>query len=632
MRVSIRWKLMMAIGFPLMAVYVVIFIADYHDQRQIAFERVASKLTAVVQTNATRLDNQIERVEQCARTVALMLDESVELSDPQIETALLQIVGHEPMITAATVVFPASPDRPLRAVSAATQGGEPARLIDRVAADPKLVNRTWYIAAKRFDGGLWDEPTRDSLLSGTSISTFAMPVMRDDQLFAVVAMDLPLGSLQQHINRRNLEVAELYLASRSGVIISHEVEQEIMEATLFSFATLEAHGAVSELTAAAGTGQSGVRRIVGFPSSGAHLIFFAPMQSTGWSFIAAAPEKWIMAPVYDQLKRRPLVLLAGLLAILGVIFVASMRITQPVLQLADGVRKLSGGNLDASVDTVDTRDELGELSNAFNRMVVDLKDHIAQLQKATADKERVASELRVGRDIQTSLLPHVFPTHDQFDLTAVNIPAKEIAGDFYDFFFAREGVLTIVVADVSGKGVPAALFMAVSRTVIRNLALTGLEPDQIMMRANETLIADNEKGLFLTIWIGQYNVHTGELTYANCGHPPPFMLAADGEVTVFGEVTGPLLGIVEPELFGIVEQKTVHVELGDTLLLYTDGIPEAIAPDGEFLGDARFQRLIADLHGETVQRICTLAIDQIDAFVANEANDDRTLLVLQRRM
>lgn len=628
MRLSIRWKLMLSIGIPLLGVYAILLWADYRDMTEAAKNRTRLHLTEVVKEHAARLEGELNVMAQVARSTAAILEHSEPLSAEQIDTILRINATTHPMVHGARVAFEPGGGYPTEIRHVLT--AQPNRVIVQSLDEQDYRLAPWYNRVLRYKRAIWTETMSAGDDERPQFCVYAQPYHVDGRIRGVVTIDISLAKLREHFRQNEFEWADMSLVSAGGRYISHRSDEFVEKKSVYSTGEVDARQEVKDLLAALGTHQAEYREINGFPEKGLHLIFFAPIRSTGWSFMVTARESTVMAPVYEQMKKRPLIHMAGFLAILGVVFVASMRITAPVLSLADGVAQISRGNLDASIDTVRSHDELGDLSMAFNKMVVDLKDQMRKLETETATRERVQSELRVGREIQTALLPSSFPDHKAFELTAVNIPAKEMAGDFYDFFFTDDNLMTLVVADVSGKGVPAALFMAVSRTIVRNLALSGLGPAQIIQQANDALLQENSRGLFVTIWVGQYNIDTGEMTYCNGGHPPPFVLHKSGNVDIFGEVTAPLVGVIDPEMFGMAEERTQTLEPGDILLIYTDGIPEAISPEGEFLGDARFRRLVSDLAGNSVGGIVKLAIEQIDTFVANTANDDRTLVILQR--
>jgi sigma-B regulation protein RsbU (phosphoserine phosphatase) len=262
-------------------------------------------------------------------------------------------------------------------------------------------------------------------------------------------------------------------------------------------------------------------------------------------------------------------------------------------------------------------------------MVKDLRGHVAALTDATRAREAVESELRVARNIQNALLPRTFPPFPhlkEFDLHAVNAAARHIGGDFFDYFFVEKDVLMIVIADVSGKGVPAAMFMAVARTIIRNLAPACPSPGLLMTRTNALLLEDNTEFMFVTLFVARYNIRTGRLVYANGGHPQPYLLNG-GRPTRFGEVTGTIVGVL-PDL--TYAEASAELKPGDRLVFYTDGVTEARSPSGEFLYDSGFEIMLATMNGRSAREICLDCIRRVTDYQADDIADDITVMVLQR--
>jgi sigma-B regulation protein RsbU (phosphoserine phosphatase) len=212
-------------------------------------------------------------------------------------------------------------------------------------------------------------------------------------------------------------------------------------------------------------------------------------------------------------------------------------------------------------------------------------------------------------------------------LHAVNQAAQHVAGDFFDFFFVNPKTLVFVIADVSGKGMSAALVMAVCRTILRDLAQSGKSPSDILREANERL-RDNQKGAaFVTIFLGSYNITTGRLVYANGGHVPPFLISRSGDVSTVGEATGTIVGMLEHQEYRNAE---LRLQPGDTLLLYTDGFPEARSKNGEFFGPFRIRTFLEKHTESSPQVLCEAALREINAFQNSHLADDITLLALRR--
>jgi len=222
-----------------------------------------------------------------------------------------------------------------------------------------------------------------------------------------------------------------------------------------------------------------------------------------------------------------------------------------------------------------------------------------------------------------------FPERREFDIHAVDSPARGATGDSYDFFFVNEETLAIVMADVSGKGIPAALLVGVTRSMVRHLSAVSTSPGDTLSRVNRILYQTELGAMYVTIFLGWYDTRTGALVYANAGHPQPFRIVSDGAAVPFGEVTGPILGILDLDRY---VTKEAQLEVGDKLVLYTDGVTEAMAPNGEFYGSGRLADLLSRNSSQPVDRLCEIVADRVDDFQDHARQDDTTILTLQRNL
>lgn len=260
---------------------------------------------------------------------------------------------------------------------------------------------------------------------------------------------------------------------------------------------------------------------------------------------------------------------------------------------------------------------------ALKRSMDELQDAYAIIKKHS---ERMEQELSVGHDIQMSMLPlefPAFPGRSEFSLHALLKPAREVGGDFYDFFFVDEDHICLVVGDVSGKGVPAALFMAVTKTMIKTQAADDPSPASIITRVNDELSADNPASMFVTLFLAIVNTRTGAFRYTNAGHNPPYVLRADGELACLDKRHGPIIGAVEGVAF---REDSDNLAKSDLLLIYTDGVTEAMSPDDKLYSEARLEELIEGSHDEPdilTQRI----LDDVERYAAGaDQADDITIL------
>ncbi|MBQ2830716.1 MAG: SpoIIE family protein phosphatase [Oscillospiraceae bacterium] len=323
------------------------------------------------------------------------------------------------------------------------------------------------------------------------------------------------------------------------------------------------------------------------------------------------------------------VLALSVLAVVILSAVLAGRITRPLGRLLEGVGRISGGDLDAQI-TVETRDEIASLADAFNGMTGSLKKHIADLTAVTAEKERIGAELNVATDIQASMLPSIFPAfpeRSEFDIYATMVPAKEVGGDFYDFFMVDDEHLGIVMADVSGKGVPAALFMVIAKTLIKNHAQNGEKPEDVFTNVNNQLCESNDAGMFVTGWMAVLNIRTGELTYANAGHNPPLLRRADGGFEYLHSTPGFVLAGLEGMQY---TQSNLTLRSGDALYLYTDGVTEATDLNEQLYGEERLQAVLNANADASLSQLLAAVKADVDAFVGEAPQfDDITMLALR---
>ena len=278
---------------------------------------------------------------------------------------------------------------------------------------------------------------------------------------------------------------------------------------------------------------------------------------------------------------------------------------------------------------IKTGDEIEDLADAFTKMDGDLREYIRELSEATAEKERISAELNVAAHIQEDTLPREFPERREFDLYATMDPAREVGGDFYDFFMVDDDHIALVMADVSGKGIPAALFMMVSKMLIKNAILSGMTPSEALERVNDQLLEHNNTGLFVTVWLAVIDLRTGRGVAANAGHMHPVLRRADGAYDLVKYRHSPAVATIEGIPF---KEHEFEIYPGDSLFVYTDGVTEATNADEELFGE---DRMLDSLNGSanvSPEGLLGDVKDSIDAFVGDAPQfDDITMMVFGYR-
>ena len=380
--------------------------------------------------------------------------------------------------------------------------------------------------------------------------------------------------------------------------------------------------------------------------------------SFGWLMTAMTPVHhddgslagYVMADIsMNEVKNTQRTFLLGLTALLAaltvffiVLFLLVLRrkVIRPIDQLTQATgafiqnneEELANGTATVNVPAIRTGDEVELLADSFRKMQQDMISYIRSFMAITAEKERIGAELNVATQIQADMLPRIFPAfpeHREFDIYATMEPAKEVGGDFYDFFLVDEDHLALVIADVSGKGVPAALFMVIAKTIIKNHAQNREGPAQTFIHANEQLCEGNDAGLFVTTWMGVLEISTGKFIYVNAGHNPPLLKRAGGEYAWLNSRPGFVLAGMEGMRY---QENVLELAPGDQLYLYTDGVTEATNRDNELFGEERLLAALNEEPGLSVYELLPKIKKRIDDFAGDaEQFDDITMLGLTYR-
>ena len=350
-----------------------------------------------------------------------------------------------------------------------------------------------------------------------------------------------------------------------------------------------------------------------------NYVAYAPLENTGWSLAIVLPVSTVIAPALatqgniagtvdmvgsyvnaqtETIRNSFIAMFAAIIVLVAVVsFLLARMIVNPIMTLMKGAQTIGAGNLETRVK-VNSGDELEALAGSFNKMADNLQEQMAELKRTTAEKERLVKELEIAKGIQQSFLPEKEPDIAGFDIAASNIPAKEVGGDFYDFIPISTDKWGLTIADVSGKGVPAALFMALSRTLVRAAATGNPKVGDAIEKANDLICADSKSGMFVTLFYAILDAKKKSLRYVNAGHNPPLLKHTSGS-TVLLKADGIALGVID----GItLEEADLQLESGDIVTLFTDGVTEAINEKEEQFGQQRLLAIIEENRSSTRQR------------------------------
>ncbi len=513
---------------------------------------------------------------------------------------------------------------------------------------------SWYTITKDVDALVWNPPSVDETGMGI-LAGVGKPIRWPDGSFAgVTAVDvsniqeLP-KSLPNAQWAANLQVFLAYVDFRpdtnekglrmAGIKDYHKEIKDWMTPLQEMWLESEDQEQYRRIVREIQEGHSGVVRMpfngrdslwaYGLVDEGdTALVFVVPMEN----ILAKAREidAYIFNQEYRELAFFGAIAVFSILVVVLFSYLASRSIANPLRALAKAAETIAGGNLDAPIPSVTSKDEVGDLTKAVAAMKRDLKQYIQELTEAAASRERIESELRIAREIQMSFLPREFPQPPhgtEFSVYAMIQPAREVGGDLYDLFLVDNRSLFFAVGDVSGKGVPAALFMAKTETIVKGIAHKHRAPHEILTIMNSELGQGNEACMFVTFFCGLLNTGTGELLFSNAGHNPPLLIRNGQAVSFLQPEKTLMLGVYEEARYST---ERIFLEPGDSLFLYTDGVTEAVNGKDDFysaeslLGDvSSFPRLSpAETIAAVMQRLRLFCGD-------TPQSDDITMLMIR---
>ena len=325
--------------------------------------------------------------------------------------------------------------------------------------------------------------------------------------------------------------------------------------------------------------------------------------------------------------------LIGLIAVFGQGVYLNRVLLRPIKDITEEAGRFAEENVPAQLKLstiIKNEDEIGQLAQSIDRMEEQVSQYVEDLTRVTAEKERINAELDMANRIQTAMLPHIFPPfpdRQEFDLYATMTPAKAVGGDFYDFFLIDDDHLGLVMADVSGKGIPAALYMMISKTILQSCAMLGRSAAETLSKTNEALSSNNQEEMFVTVWLGILEISTGKLICSNAGHEYPVMMEPGGNFEMIRDKHGLVIGAMEGIQYSEYE---LQMKPGSKLFLYTDGLPEAADKDLHMFGTKRMVQALNTTCDCPPEQVLEKMSGAVSEFVKDaEQFDDLTMMCLE---
>jgi phosphoserine phosphatase RsbU/P len=488
----------------------------------------------------------------------------------------------------------------------------------------------WYRRTLAADAPWWSEPYFNETAGGRWMTTLNMPLRgRNGARLGMVSLDVPLARWEELVEpMRRIQGQRVALFSPQGTIVLYPDAGVALKTTFARFIAERGRHDLLPLEVARVARQRKEMTHTLPDGSETRYSVLEPIGDTGWSLQLALSHNAILA----DLERIAWRLGTFALAALGLVTLAvrrmARRITNPLRDLTGSASHFAAGEFDYPLRQTERRDEVGVMARAFDNARGSIKRQMIEIQDMSAARQKLESELDIARDIQQAMLPGARQLGaDGFHLQAHALlePATAVGGDFYSFFERDRHTLWFAIGDVSDKGVPAALFMARTATVLELAASLGGSPEVALSKASRRLVQGNDTCMFATVLCGLIDARTGELALASAGHEPPVLLRADGSTEFVDLVNGPPLGIEVTEDYAVWHGR---LRSGDALVAYTDGITEALDPGNRLFGA---DRLLATLHaGADAGMLCEALVADVHRFAAGAPqSDDITVMALR---
>ena len=480
----------------------------------------------------------------------------------------------------------------------------------------------WYQIPKLLNESYWSEPYYDDGGGEMMMTTYSKPLYDEyGHMYAIITADLSLEWLTELVGGiQAFERSYNLMVSRNASFIVHPDHNLILNETIYSSTYGDDDESLKRMQDDMVNCRAG--QVLRDMKGGKYFVFYSPVETTCWSVAIVCPRSELYLGVK---KLRGFLIILGLFMLLLMMYLSYhgiRKVVAPVEDFSDVAKKIAHGEFEAELPEIRSQDELKDLHDSFEYLQKSLVQYIDELKYTTANKERIESELRIAQAIQMGMLPKsfpAFPERDDIALAAKIVPAKEVGGDLYDFFIENEK-LYFMVGDVSGKGIPASLVMAVTCRLFRSVASYHDKPEDILTSLNDSLSDGNESNMFCTAFLGILDLKTCELAYCNAGHNAPLIIDKNGNVSAMEVIPNLPLGLFSG--FPYQGQET-KIDKGTKLYLFTDGVNEAENNEKEQFSDERLVSLLkanADIAPKEIVEI-TFAEVERHADGANQSDD-----------
>ena len=631
----IRRKLSIRVSLWVVMFAAVIFVAAlgflFYQSREAVRQEAIHRATTILDRTSLQVEGILNRVEVATNMTVWLVQRHPNVADSMFVYSEGTLRNNPDFYSCSIAFEPYYFKEYGRYFSAYSKyEGDSIRTLQGGSDNYQYFFMDWYLMPTLLGHPCWTDPYMD-LDAPTNtyemVTTYCQAIKnKQGAVIGVINTSLSINWLSQTISAvKPYPNSYSIMIGRGGTYFVHPDSTKITRQTIFTQTMLEPDTALTALGHAMQRGEEGMRRMVidGKDS----YVFYKPLGKTGCSMAIVCPESDIFGG-FNRLRHTVMgIVFVGLLVMLCVFINVITRELKPLHRLAREAETIASGNFDAELPDFERTDEIGQLSHSFGYMQQSLVRYIDELKLTTAQKASIESELNVASNIQMSMLPSVFPNREGLDMHASMTPAKEVGGDLYGYLLKGDN-LYFCVGDVSGKGVPASLFMAQVTRLFRTLANQQMAPADICTHMNEALSGDeNPTNMFVTMFVGMVNLQSGHLKFCNAGHNPPVIGGGEHHGEFLQMLPNFPIGVLPGLEFQGEEIDTIK---GRALFLYTDGLNEAENREHEQFGDDQLLSILRNTHFESAHQVVDTLYNEVQRHRDGaDPNDDLTMMCLR---
>ena len=623
-------KFILAVGVPMVVIYAIIGVAQFRSMSELVQREGSLRSHVSAELVANYLDGRLITIGTATRSIAGFAELDMNAAMKQQVPILMKLLETEQLINSTTVAW-GDPEGALKNGQRVQRQQNTVESISLTRMELDDLKKDYEKCRKPNGGWIGPLPATKELAHRCE---YLHPIRKKDKTIGLLSVVINLEDLHDQAVRSLPVASRFVIMNDQWIVMSSSKPDDIGKSVSEMIKGPDKESMESFLTSVTTDRRAGARsnsnRVPTQYDGQKYWIAWSVVDEPNWILVDAVPQAIMLEPVYSLLQRDTIIRLIGVVIIVIAIIVSSLLLTRRLRRLHNAMEQAQGGNLAVRVNPGHGKDELTRLGEGFNRMLTAFSSNLDALASAEADRMAVDRELDIARHIQESLqpqLPPTFQTDAHMEIAAVNMAARHVGGDFYDYWIMDDDHLAFMLGDVSGKGIPASLFMAVTRTTIRMIAGREKNPARILARTNNHLLKDNSQGLFVTLFLGVYNVKTGLLQYANAGHHPAIVKPRSGSIRLEGEATGTILGTLPDADW---EMKSMQLDPGDHMILYTDGLTEAHSGDENMIELSGVEEQLKKETCQTANDVCEHLVQFAVQVQDGHLFDDVTVMDLFR--